>query len=157
MRGASRLSLKALIGACAGALLVACSTVPPQAPQAQSQVQTPQAHSQVQAPPPPLAPVPAAAETATATPVPPIGPAAYAPPPPSVSYPRYGDSDDYLCNFAPPGDPRTPQACIRLRGPDAVPQPPAHFSDTDDFVCNHGTPGDPRTIEACLRLRPPGP
>ena len=147
MRGANRLSLTALIGACAGVLLVACSTVPAQAPLAQSQVQVP----------PPPAAVPAMTETATATPVPPIGPAAYAPPPPSVSYPRYGDSDDYLCNFAPPGDPRTPAACIRLRGPDAVPQPPAHYSDTDDFLCNHGTPGDPRTIQACLRLRPPGP
>jgi hypothetical protein len=73
MRGANRLLLKALLGACSGVLLVACSTLPPEAPQAQSQAQVP---------PPPLAPVPAMTETATAT-VPPIGPAAYAPPPPS--------------------------------------------------------------------------
>ncbi len=29
---------------------------------------------------------------------------------------RYGDSDDYLCNHGEPDDPRTVQACKRLRG-----------------------------------------
>jgi hypothetical protein len=29
---------------------------------------------------------------------------------------RYGDSDDYVCNHGDPGDPRTVQACQRLRG-----------------------------------------
>ncbi len=144
MRGASRVALNALIGACAGLLLTACSTTPPDMSQSGSQGQVPT---------PPMT----AASAPTATAVPPI--VAYAPPPPaaSVSYPRYGDSDDYLCNFAPPGDPRTPQACIRLRGPNAVPQPPARYGDSDDYVCNHGAPGDPRTAQACLRLRAPEP
>jgi hypothetical protein len=83
------------------------------------------------------------------------------PPPPSptaaISYPRYGDSDDYLCNFAPPGDPRSPAACMRLRGPYAVPEPVPRYGDSDDFVCHHGALGDPRTLQACQRLRPAGP
>ncbi|MDB5483421.1 MAG: hypothetical protein JWO83_4474, partial [Caulobacteraceae bacterium] len=79
------------------------------------------------------------------------------PPPAPVSNPRYVDSDDYLCNFAPPGDPRSVQACIRLRGPDAYPHPAPRYGDSDDFLCNHGTPGDPRTVQACLRLRAPEP
>jgi len=29
---------------------------------------------------------------------------------------RYGASDDYMCNHGDPGDPRTAQACKRLRG-----------------------------------------
>jgi hypothetical protein len=87
---------------------------------------------------------------------------AEAPPPPAppeaaISYPRYGDSDDYLCNFAPPGDPRSLAACIRLRGPNAVPEPVPRYGDADDFVCHHGAPGDPRTLQACQRLRPPEP
>jgi hypothetical protein len=141
MRGDSCIALKALVSACAALLLVSCSTTPTDEPHAQSQLQPP--------PPPPEAPAPAV----TATAVPPM--VSEAPPTASVSYPRYGDSDDYLCNFAPPGDPRTPQACIRLRGPGAVPQPPAQYGNTDDYVCNHGPPGDPRTIQACNRLRPP--
>lgn len=148
MRGESRVALNALIGSCAGLLLVACSAMPPDELQAQDQAT---------APPPPMATAPAALATvAPATARPPM--VAYAPPPTaSVSYPRYGDSDDYLCNFAPPGDPRSLQACIRLRGPDAFPQPPARYGDSDDFVCHHGAPGDPRTTQACLRLRPPEP
>ena len=37
---------------------------------------------------------------------------------PALSRPesRYGDSDDYLCNHGEPDDPRTAQACKRLRG-----------------------------------------
>lgn len=147
MRSECRVALNALIGVCAGFLLAACTTgayvgaeVGEQSP------------SQVQRPP---TPVPAAAITSAPAPV--IAEAPPPPPPSSVSYPRYGDSDDYLCNFAPPGDPRTPGACIRLRGPDAVPQPVPRYGDSDDFVCHHGQPGDPRTTEACQRLRPPEP
>ena len=140
MRGDSRVALKALFRACAALLLVSCSTTPTDEPHAQSQLQ---------APPPPVAPAPPVTATAG------LPMASEAAPTASVSYPRYGDSDDYLCNFAPPGDPRSPQACIRLRGPGAVPQPPAQYGNTDDYVCNHGPPGDPRTIQACNRLRPP--
>jgi hypothetical protein len=143
MRGDGRVALKALVRACAALLLVSCSTTPTDEPHAQSQLQAP----------PPITPAP----VTTATAVPPMTSEASPPPAASVSYPRYGDSDDYLCNFAPPGDPRTPQACIRLRGPGAVPQPPAQFGNTDDYVCNHGAPGDPRTIQACTRLRAPQP
>jgi hypothetical protein len=144
MRGENRVALNAFIGACAGLLLAACSTMPPDMPQGEGQ-------SQARAPAPPMT----AAPVATAIVVPPTAPDAPWPPTASVSYPRYGDSDDYLCNFAPPGDPRSLQACIRLRGPDAYPQPPARYGDSDDFVCHHGAPGDPRTTQACLRLRPP--
>jgi hypothetical protein len=141
MRGDGCVALKALVWASAALLLASCSTTPTEEPHAQSQLQAP----------PPVAPAP----VATATPIQPILPDTIPPPAASVSYPRYGDSDDYLCNLAPPGDPRTPQACIRLRGPGAVPQPPAQYGNTDDYVCNHGPPGDPRTIQACNRLRPP--
>jgi hypothetical protein len=148
MRSEYRATLNALPGICAGFLLAACTTATPYVG-AEVGEQHP---SQAQRPP---AAVPAAV-VAPATAVPPM--VAEAPPPPAaVSYPRYGDSDDYLCNFAPPGDPRTPAACIRLRGPDAVPQPVPRYGDSDDFVCHHGQPGDPRTTEACLRLRPPEP
>jgi len=152
MRSEYRAALNALIGACAGLLLAACSTAPYDGSQAQSQAPRP---IPVSAPPIDTAVAPAPAEPPTAGP--PI--VAEAPPPPasSVSYPRYGDSDDYLCNFAPPGDPRSAQACIRLRGPDAVPQPVPRYVDSDDFVCHHGAPGDPRTLQACQRLRPPEP
>jgi uncharacterized caspase-like protein len=64
----------------------------------------------------------------TATPAAPAGanlsgsslPAAPATPPAtsglSQSHHRFGDSDDYVCNHGDPGDPRTIQACQRLRG-----------------------------------------
>jgi len=35
----------------------------------------------------------------------------------SVSYPRNGDSDDFVCHHGAPADPRTLQACQRLRPP----------------------------------------
>ncbi len=75
------------------------------------------------------------------------------------SYPRYGDSDDFLCNNSPPGDARGDQACIRLRGSAAsrTSRPTSRYGDSDDFLCNHGAPGDPRTILACQRLRGTGP
>ena len=144
MRGDKRIALQALIGACAGLLLASCETLPLEEPTGPSQAQAP------------AAPI-AAAPVSTGPLIAPPRPDTAVPPPAPVSYPRYGDSDDYLCNFAPPGDPRTPQACLRLRGPDAVPQPPPRYGDTDEFVCNHGTPGDPHTTQACLRLRPPEP
>jgi hypothetical protein len=146
MRSEYRVALGALAAVCAGLLLAACSTATPYVG-AEVQAQPP---SQVPQPP---APIPAAAVPADAAMV------AEAPPPPAgaISYPRYGDSDDYLCNFAPPGDPRTPAACVRLRGPDAVPEPVPRYGDSDDFVCHHGAPGDPRTRQACQRLRPPEP
>jgi hypothetical protein len=40
--------------------------------------------------------------------------AAAAPEPPRAG--RLGASDDYVCNHGPPDDPRTAQACARLRG-----------------------------------------
>ena len=53
-------------------------------------------------------------------------PASLPPPTPPATQPlasglsrphsRYGDSDDYVCNHGEPGDPRTVQACQRLRG-----------------------------------------
>ena len=140
-----------LIGFCAGLLLAACSTTPYVGVDVQQEHPNP-----AQRPP---APVPAVAAAPAAAP-PAVVAEAPPPPPPaaaSVSYPRYGDSDDYLCNFAPPGDPRTPAACIRLRGPDAVPEPVPRYGDSDGFVCHHGAPGDPRTLQACQRLRPPEP
>lgn len=143
MRGVNRAALTTLTGVYAAFLLVSCSTMPPAAAQGYGQSRT-----EIAAPPV------AGLDMAPAT-APPIAHEPFAPPAAPVSYPRYGDSDDYLCNFAPPGDPRTPAACIRLRGPDALPQPPAHYGDTDDFLCNHGTPGDPHTTQACQRLRPP--
>ena len=148
MRGEQRIALKALIGVCAGLLLASCESLPPDGPY-------PPGPAQAQVPAPPMAPAPVS--TALAPPPPPMATEAVPPPTASVSYPRYGDSDDYLCNFAPPGDPRSLQACIRLRGPDAFPQPPARYGATDDFVCHHGAPGDPRTTQACLRLHPPEP
>ena len=146
MRAGKRIALQALAGVCAGLLLASCEPIPLDGPY-------PPEPAQAQAPAPPMAPAPVA--TALAPPPPTLATEAVPPPTASVSYPRYGDSDDYLCNFAPPGDPRSLQACIRLRGPDAFPQPPARYGDTDDFVCHHGAPGDPRTTQACLRLRPP--
>jgi hypothetical protein len=150
MRGENRVRLSMLIGACAGLLLGACSTMPTDAALVGGEGPY-EAQAPAQPPPPPLAAAPVTSPTAGSPMVrePPATTTA------SISYPRYGDSDDYLCNFAPAGDPRSPQACIRLRGPDAYPQPPARFGDTDDFVCNHGTPGAPHTTQACLRLRPP--
>ena len=130
MRGGNRAAFNTLIGICAGLLLAACSTPPPsESPRVDSQAPRP-----IAAP----AAAPEAPEHAA-----------------SVSYPRNGDSDDYLCNFAAPGDPRTPAACARLRGPQAVPQPVPRYGDSDDFVCHHGAPADPRTLQACQRLRPP--
>lgn len=150
MRSENRVTLNALLGICAGFLLAACSTAPYDSPEVQGQSQ-----SQVQRPP---APLPAATVAPAPAAPPMIAEAPYPAPSASVSYPRYpryGDSDDYLCNFAPPGDPRTPAACIRLRGPDAGPQPVPRYGDSDDFLCNHGRPGEPSTVEACQRLRPP--
>jgi hypothetical protein len=73
------------------------------------------------------------------------------------THPRFGDSDDYLCNQGPPDDPRTAQACAHLRGPNAPPtsRGTGRFGDSDDYLCNNGPPGDPRTIQACIRLRGP--
>jgi hypothetical protein len=72
-----------------------------------------------------------------------------------TSYPRYGDSDDYLCNNGSPDDPRTAQACFRLRGPDAaaISNPTSRNGDSDDYLCNFAPPGDPRSLQACVRLR----
>ena len=82
-----------------------------------------------------------------------------APPPETSSNPRFGDSDDHLCDQGPPEDPRTVQACARLRGPDAPPVSrfTGRFGDSDDNVCNNGPADDARTIEACKRLRGPTP
>jgi hypothetical protein len=149
MRSEYRIALDALTAVSAGLLLAACSTA---APYAGADVG--EAHPN-QAPQPPTAvagPAPAPADAAMVAEAPPP-----APPAAAISYPRYGDSDDYLCNFAPPGDPRTPAACLRLRGPGAVPEPVPRYGDSDDFVCHHGAPGDPRTLQACQRLRPPEP
>lgn len=100
-------------------------------------------------PPPPMAPrAPPLEDQRTA-----VAPQA------EPAYPRYGDSDDYLCNGAPPGDPRSPAACARLRG--QVPAPnnrgTGRYGDSDDYLCNDGAPDDPRAAEACGRLRGTAP
>jgi hypothetical protein len=111
--------------------------------------------------PPPSAPTAAAAPA-------PAPQALYAPPgrdPEPASVSRYGDSDEAVCHAGPAGDPRTDQACARLRGtetPAAAPAPQpgvgtGRFGDSDDYVCNHGAADDPRTAQACARLRGPSP
>jgi hypothetical protein len=47
---------------------------------------------------------------------PPAAPASQPLPPSSGAHNRFGDSDDYVCNHGDASDPRTAQACKRLRG-----------------------------------------
>ena len=134
-----------LMWASASLLFVSCSTVPPHAagpgnspPQSAAPPPPPPYYRPAQEPPPQARP-----ETA--------------PSPAAASYPRYGDSDDYVCNNGPPEEARTVQACARLRGPGVPATLPGRnrFGDSDDFVCNHGPPGEARTVQACQRLRGP--
>jgi hypothetical protein len=143
MRRETSAALTTLLAVCAGLSLASCTptypdTLPDQGPVA---VAAP-------APPPPQA-EPVAAPPATQT----LSREEAVPP----FYPRYGDSDDYLCNNGASNDPRTVQACARLRGPNVppVPHPPGRWGDSDDYLCNFAPPGDPRTIPACARLRGP--
>ena len=69
------------------------------------------------------------------------------------------DSADWVCHHGAVGDPRTLDACSRLRGePMTVERVAterrgglARYSA--DLVCHHGPPGDPRTADACERMR----
>ncbi len=144
MRRENLFALRILTGISVGLLLAGCSTLPPGPLDSQD------------SPPPVAMPPPQPAPTTS----PPMNQTSMAAPSDQgPSYSRYGDSDDFLCNNSPPGDPRGDQACIRLRGSVAARagRPTSRYGDSDDFMCNHGAPEDPRTIQACQRLRGTGP
>ena len=139
MRTVAGLPIRTLIAAAAAMFLTACAATSPQSGDAVE-----------------LAPPAAAPASETFRPAPPATPGPAPAAADAAVYPRYGDSDDYVCNNGAPADPRTVAACARLRGTAASgPSGTGRFGDADDNLCNHGAPSDPRTIAACERLRGP--
>ncbi len=147
MRRENLFALRILTGIALGLLLAACSIMPPGPPDNQD---SPPPVAML--PPPPSQPAPTTSSAMTEN-------SMATQSDQSPSYPRYGNSDDFLCNNNPPGDPRGDQACIRLRGSAAsrTGRPTSRYGGSDDFICNRGLPEDPRTVRACRRLRGTGP